>query len=219
MDAIELHSGEYVKRFAESPIERVRRLVNAMELTAESKVVDYGCGLGMLLQCLPRYGSYTGVDFSADFIEMARTLAKDAPNADFHCTDIVSFCEQNPSEFDVAATLDFSEHIDDETFLKLYSAIGRSLAPDGKLYLHTPNLNFAIERLKDVGILKQFPEHIAVRSAKQLVKLLSQCGFSYVSVARIAHYNVLKHLHPLSHLPGVGDFFAARLWIEAKVTR
>lgn len=63
--------------------------------------------------------------------------------------------------------------------------------------------------------MRQFPEHIAVRTGEQHRALLARCGFDSVTVKTIAHYKLLKHAHPLSHLPLVGPLFAARLWIEA----
>ncbi len=213
MDAVSLHSGVYVERFKASPTFRVSRLVPLMDVGPDDRIVDFGCGLGMLLQCLDRFGSYDGVDFSPDFIAAASERASE--KARFHCEDIVAFCERNPAAFDIATTFDFSEHIDDATFIEIYSAIRKALAPGGRLYLHTPNLDFIIERAKDIGIMRQFPEHIAVRTGEQHRALLARCGFDAITVKTIAHYNVLKYLHPLSHLPLVGPLFAARLWIAA----
>jgi len=139
--------------------------------------------------------------------------------ARFHCEDIGDFCERNQASFDIATTFDFSEHIDDETFLKVYGAIRKSLAANGRLYLHTPNLDFIIERAKSSGVLKQFPEHIGVRTGLEQKALLSQCGFGEITIKTIPHYNILKWVHPLSYLPVVGPLFSARLWIEARAAK
>lgn len=210
MDALETHSGDYVELFKTFGPERIARLVTRMELKPTDKVADFGCGTGMLLQALTVGQSYDGIDFSPDFIKAAREL--NPGRGRFHCRDIVEFCAEHQTEFDVAATLDFSEHIDDATFVQIYSAIRSSLKPTGRLYLHTPNGSFFMERLKARGILPQLRGHIAVRNAKQNVRLLKACGFESISVERIAHYNVLRHVHPLSRL---SDFFAARLWVTA----
>jgi 2-polyprenyl-3-methyl-5-hydroxy-6-metoxy-1,4-benzoquinol methylase len=161
---------------------------------------------------------YYGVDFSKDFIEAAirRADVDGIKNCSFYCMNIVSFCDNHVASFDIATAMDFSEHIDDDDFSHIFSAIYRSLKPGGKLFMHTPNLDFFVERLKDKGVLRQFPEHIAVRNAAQNVAILEQCGFkkSHIHVRHIAHYNVLKVLHPLSALPLIGQFFSARLFIE-----
>lgn len=77
MDAVSLHSGEYVERFKASPTFRVSRLVPLMDIGPEDRTVDFGCGLGMLLRCLARFGSYGGVDFSPDFIAAASQRASE----------------------------------------------------------------------------------------------------------------------------------------------
>lgn len=215
MDAVALHSGEYVERFKSLSTVRVSRLVPLMNIGPDDRVADFGCGIGTLLHYLDQYGNYDGVDFSPDFIAAAKQLKPEGARARFHCEDIIDFCAANPSSFDVATTLDFSEHIDDDTFRLIYSSIHECLKEGGRLYLHTPNLDFFLERAKDIGVIKQFPEHIAVRNGADTVSLLKECGFADCKVETIPHYNILRHLHRLSHLPFVGRLFGARLWIEA----
>ena len=215
-----LHSGRYVERFERRPIDRVAALVRRMRVDANDVVADFACGNGMLLRALGDVrGTYHGVDFSEDFIASARAAALrlGLSNYCFHCSDIVAFCADHPAEFDVAATLDFSEHIDDSAFLEIYAAIRSSLRTGGRLYLHTPNSGFFMEALKAKGVLRQFPEHIAVRNAAATIALLEQAGFDRgrIRVEHIAHYNILRIVHPLRRLPYLGKFFAARIWIEA----
>jgi len=221
-DSLSLHSGDYVARYNRKSIDRVRNLVALMDIPDDAKLADFACGNGMLLHaCGERSGPYHGVDFSGDFIESARAWAgrENLRNWQFHCDDIVAFCEANHQAFDIACTLDFSEHVEDERAIPIYSAIRKSLADGGRLYLHTPNGQFFMERAKDIGVLKQFPEHVAVRDARGTIAVLVAAGFpeSGVRVRKIAHYNILRFLHPLASLPGIGKFFEARLLIEARI--
>lgn len=64
-------------------------------------------------------------------------------------------------------------------------------------------------------LLKQLPEHIAVRSPAANVALLEAAGFRVIKLHLISHCNVLKCLHIFSLLPLVGRFFKARIFIEA----
>lgn len=221
-DSVALHSGDYVERYNAKPLDRVRGLARRMRLAPGARLADFACGNGMLLHALgAREGSYDGVDFSPDFITSGDAWAARAGCKDyrFHCADIIDFCTRRPAQFDAAATLDFSEHVEDDLAVPIYAAIRQSLALGGKLYLHTPNGNFFMERAKDKGLLRQFPEHIAVRNGTQTVELLVKAGFPRdgIRLTHIAHYNVLKWLHPLSNLPLIGHWFQARLWIEAQV--
>lgn len=222
IDSLELHSGDYVTRYNAKSLGRMEALADRMSLRRDDTIADFACGSGMLLQILgDRAGKYCGIDFSSDFISSAEQIArqKDLKNYSFHCMDIIDFCALHPEEFSVATALDFSEHIDDEAFVKIFAAIRTCLRADGRLFLHTPNLDFFLERFKDIGIMKQFPEHIAVRDRQSMERLLQVAGFQKdnIKTRTIAHYNVLKYLHPLSKLPVIGRAFAARLWFEVSL--
>ena len=219
--AVELHSGEYVERYAQKSLRRVRKLADLMTVPDGAELADFACGNGMLLQVLgSRKGTYHGVDFSADFICAAESWARSShlKNWRFHCSDIVAFCEANPRRFEVGAALDFSEHVLDKDAIAIFDAVRKSLRPGATLYLHTPNRSFFMEALKERGVLKQFPEHIAVRTAEEMRQLLMDAGFSPdgIHIQTIAHYNVLSILHPFRRLPLIGRFFGARLWISAR---
>lgn len=216
----ELHSGDYVKVLESIPIRRMTRLLPLMDLTPSTKLVDFGAGTGPLAGLLQhRIATYDGVDFSQDFVDAARRIAaeKGVRNATFHCEDIVSFCSRRGG-YDIVTALDFSEHVYDDDFVKIFSGAHRILKPGGHLYIYTPNLTFFWEWMKDVGLAKQFPEHIAVRNADQYLRLLEQCGFSpdRVQIRKLSHFNVLRTVHPLRHLPLVGKYFEAKLFIACQ---
>lgn len=215
-----LHGEDYVALFTrEQTLERLRRVIEWAPLPAGAVVADFACGSGMLMELLwDRVASYVGVDFSEAFIKVAeekrRSLA--AANVRFACQDIREFCAGNPERFDVAFAMDFSEHVYDAEWLEILRSIRSSLKPGGILYLHTPNGDFFIERMKARNFLiKQFPQHVAVRNTEDNVRLLEQAGFSQVNVRHLAHYNILRLLHGLSFLPGVGRYFEARLLMTA----
>ena len=216
-----LHGGAYVERFErEQSVKRISRLVPMMGLTGTEKIVDIGCGNAMSLSVLYGcFGSYSGVDFSEPFIEAAqeraRTLAIE--NTEFFCGSAESYAENHANRFDVALALDISEHVYDEEWQLILRAIYKLLKTGGKLFVHTPNLDFFIERLKARNIvLKQFPQHVAVRTMEQNVQLMQKAGFRIRVARALPHYNRLAILHPLSHLPQIGKYFEARLFIEAE---
>lgn len=114
---------------------------------------------------------------------------------------------------------DLTEHIDNAMAISIYSAMRSALRLGGKFNLHMPSLDLFMERAKDIGLLKQFPEHIAVSNGEGTTGVLIKAGFDVnkIKVETIAHYNILKIVHPLGKLPLVGKYFQARLWIEASV--
>ena len=216
-----LHSTGYVERFCkEQSSWRLERLLPLMEFPREAVVADFACGNGMMLDLVAKKVSrYCGVDFSEDFIAEAerRISALGVSNAEFFCESIQSFCRKNPSRFDAAFAMDISEHVYDDEWSEILGQIRESLKPGGFLYLHTPNLDFFLELLKDRNlIVRQFPEHIAVRNMKQNIKIIRDSGFNISRKDFIPHYNILRFLHPLSNLPAFGRYFRARLFIVAQ---
>lgn len=112
--------------------------------------------------------------------------------------------------------IDFSEHVYDETLLEVLKDIKSSLKKNGRLYLHSPNGNYFIEIMKKHNfVMKQFPEHVAIRTLKHNIMLLERAGFGIKMTMFIPHYNILKYLHFASYLPIVGKWFQARIFIEA----
>lgn len=220
-ESVRMHSGAYVEQYEHKPISRIARLVPRMQLRRDEELVDVACGNGMLLPLVhDKVLAYHGVDFSPDFIEVARRKAAAAgiANCTFHCEDVIDFAKANPGRFGVATALDFSEHIHDEDFIAIFTAVRDAMVPGGRLYIHTPNLTFLPELAKQWGIIPQFPQHIAVRDAAHHVRLLERCGFARdaIRTEQLAHYNVMRALHPLRKLPVVGKYFAARLFIECR---
>jgi 2-polyprenyl-3-methyl-5-hydroxy-6-metoxy-1,4-benzoquinol methylase len=221
-ESVRLHSGEYVETYEHHPMSRLERLVPRLGLTGQETLVDVACGNAMLLPLVrDKVRHYHGVDFSPDFIEAARrrAAASEIDNCSFHCADVIDFCAAHPQSFDVATALDFSEHIDDADFVAIFTAVRQSLKDGGRLYLHTPNLDFVPELLKQWGVLPQFPQHIAVRDGPHHLRLLEACGFrpDRIRLQHLAHYyRSMRAVHPLRHLPLVGKHFIARLFIECR---
>lgn len=195
------------------------RLLPRFELHPDDIVADFGCGTGRLTPFVaPLVKRYFGIDFSEPMIRLARKRIADAGiiNAEFTLGRIPEFCREHLDTFTVGLALDISEHIADDNWLEILRAIHESLHPDGRLYLHTPNAEFFTEVLKSHDIiLRESEGHIAVRSAQDNVLLLRQAGFTFTNVEYIPHYNILKYLHPFSHIPLIGRYLRARLFITA----
>lgn len=215
-----LHGEGYVSRFEtiHNPM-RLERLVSYIKLEPYYEVADFGCGNGVLARYVaPNVRAYVGVDFSESFIKRAQSYFKrfGPANVEFHCASIEDFCCARPQRFDAAFAMDFSEHVPDIEWLKILRSIRTALKPGASLYLHTPNATFFLEKMKAHNfIAKQFPEHVAVRSAEENARLLREAGFFVGHIRKLAHYNILRLLHPLSYLPFLGTYFEARLLIEA----
>lgn len=198
-----------------------QRLVNLsryVRLDARSRVADFGCGNGIWGdQICRRVKSYLGVDFSPEFIELAkkRHALLGITNSRFVCDDIVKFCAAHRAEFDQGFALDFCEHLSDQEFHSIFGAIRRTLRPGGELYIHTPNGDYFLERLKARGLMKQVTGHIGIRNKNNYWAMLRALGFKNITAFYLPHHvRPLAAWHFLGSLPVVGKFGRARLLIR-----
>ena len=218
----ELYRDEYVTRYWEKEKgfhrRRIERLIPFFELDKKDVVADFACGLGLLLDTIHgRVAEYHGVDFSSEFIAEASERAERLGQAEasFYSEDIRDFCRRHRGVFDKTFALDFSEHVYDRELLEIAGEIRSSLKPGGRLFLHTPNGDFLLEILKNRGIMRQFPEHVAVRGPSENVELMQQAGFSKVEIRYLAHYlPPVSWLHVASGVPFAGKYLKARLLLE-----
>jgi 2-polyprenyl-6-hydroxyphenyl methylase/3-demethylubiquinone-9 3-methyltransferase len=215
-----IYDESYVEQYDAHAVQRMRRMVPFFELDGRDVVADFGCGNGVLLELIgARVGEYVGVDFSEAFVRAAerRRDALGIRNGTFHCADLTAFCARHPGHFDAAFALDFSEHIYDDQFVRIFSAIHGALKPGGSLYLHTPNAEYFMERLREWGVVRQIEGHVAVRTVDGHRALLAQCGFADVRVRYLAHYLYpASALHGLGALPLIGRYFRARLFLTIR---
>ena len=212
-----IYDQRYVDEYDPHAVQRIRRMLPFFELSGQEVVADFGCGNGVLLELIgPCVNQYVGVDFSEAFVRAAerRRDLRGIRNGTFHCGDIVTFCAQHPNRFDAGFALDFSEHLYDDQFLRIYRAIHDALKPGAALYLHTPNGEYFMERLRKWRVFRQIEGHVAVRDARSYRALFAQCGFASVHVRYLAHYlHPASALHGLGALPLVGRHFRARLFL------
>ena len=210
-----IYDQSYVDQYDPHAVERIRRMVPFFDLAGDQIVADFGCGNGVLLELIAsKVRQYIGVDFSEAFVRAAerRRDERGIRNGTFHCADILEFCTRHPDHFHAAFALDFSEHIYDDQFLAIFSAIHSALRPGARLYLHTPNREYFMEYLRAWGVLRQIEGHVAVRDARTLGSLLERCGFANLHVRSLPHYLApAAALHGLGTLPVLGRYFRARL--------
>jgi SAM-dependent methyltransferase len=216
----EAFTGDYILAMDSLPVSRFRWLLAKVELRSTDDVVDYACGSGRLLDCIhDKVAHYHGVDFSAEFVDFARERVErlGIENARFECAEISDFCARNQARFDVAFTVDFAGYLDDQDFVRLYSAIRTSLKPGGRLVLYMANGRYLIEILKRYGLVPQ-PKapYLSVRVQEQYVALLEKAGFEHIRVSFTPHFSRLRLLHFLSRAPIVGQFFQAKVLLTCE---
>jgi len=103
------------------------------------RILDVGCGGGIATEPLARLkGQVTGIDATADNIDIAKQHAKEHDlKIDYQCTTLETFAESHKATFDVVLMLELIEHVQHpET---LITAAAQCLKPHGLLILSTIN--------------------------------------------------------------------------------
>ena len=142
---------------------------------AHSKVLDIGCGTGMMLKNLSRYGEAWGIDNEPKAIEYAKAKAPAAKIM------LGTFPPEKPREkFDLITALDVLEHSDDDQ--KFLECANEILNKGGLLVLTVPAYSFLWTSHDDLN------NHKRRYSLYDLRKKVIKAGFK---IKKISYYNNL----------------------------
>lgn len=150
---------------------------------SQAKVLDIGCGAGLLSNELSRQGmDVTGVDISEASLAVARRYDT-AGRVNYRSCDANQLPFADGS-FDVACALDFLEHV--ETPSKVVAEAARVLRPGGLFFFHTFNRNFIAWLFGIKGVewfVKNTPRNLhCYRNFIKPSELISMCRQSGLQV-------------------------------------
>jgi len=118
------------------------KVLEAIKLKKESRILDVGCALGYFLRLCDDIGCDT---YGLDISEYAISHAKKQTKAKLYIHDVNKGLPMFPNDmFDLVILFDIIEHLDSP--LLSLRHIRRALKIGGKLIITTPNLN-AIDRI------------------------------------------------------------------------
>jgi SAM-dependent methyltransferase len=202
--------------------ERDRDILSLARPSPDQTVLDLGSALGDVCFLLaPRVKEAIGLDASPRALELARARARERGlrNVRFLEGDVADLASIPEASIDVAGAFDLLEHVDDDTVRRMLRSLARVLKPGGRFVAYTPNREHYVERLKARGILlKQFPEHIAVRRPREIRRLVEEEGWRVRSVRYSpAPFPGVRWVERvLWRLPWVGPLFRYRILLEAE---
>ena len=123
----------------ETAWEKIRHdeIISILKNTHQSNLdlLDLGCGRGLLAKRLADYGRVTGIDWSAEGVELAKA---NCPTGTFLCGNFL----QTPlpkESFDIITSVEVIEHLSPDDQLKYLELAYRSLKWGGIMMLTTPN--------------------------------------------------------------------------------
>jgi 2-polyprenyl-6-hydroxyphenyl methylase/3-demethylubiquinone-9 3-methyltransferase len=106
---------------------------------AGKRVVDVGCGGGILAESMAQRGAeVTGVDAAGALLTVARLhLAESGAQVDYVHSAPEEFAQAHPGEFDVVTCLEMLEHVPDPA--ATVAACARLVKPGGHVFFSTIN--------------------------------------------------------------------------------
>jgi len=118
---------------------------------AGRRVLDVGCGGGLLAEALARAGArVTAIDLAPGMIEVARLHAAESALAvDYRVAAAEEVAAAEPAAFDVVTCMEMLEHVPRPAAMT--ATLARALRPGGALFVSTINRNLRSFLLAIVG--------------------------------------------------------------------
>jgi SAM-dependent methyltransferase len=156
----------YIRRVIEQHVPKDR----------DTRIVDLGCGAGMLFRSLREMGykHLAGVDVSAEMVEIAIKQS----DAKVELGEIQPYLERLPDRsVDVVFLMDVLEHLTRDELLRLLDQVNRVLARPGRVIAHVPNgsaIHSGMVRYGDIT-------HELAFTPGSLRQVFNVCGFNSVT--------------------------------------
>jgi 2-polyprenyl-6-hydroxyphenyl methylase/3-demethylubiquinone-9 3-methyltransferase len=149
------------------------RFVAERASLAGARVLDVGCGGGLLCEALARAGAeVTGIDLAPGMVEVARLhAAAENLKIDYRLADAAHLAATAPATFDIVTCMEMLEHVPSPA--TTVAALARLVRPGGAVFVSTINRN-----------LKSFL--LAILAAEYVLKLIPRGTHEYERLIRPA---------------------------------
>ena len=173
----------------EANIRAYSAIVAALDLPKGARVLDLGCGIGMMAPAFLANGcSYTGVDVSETAIGIAR---KAHPDGIFKVGNIADLPADGPFDLILERTV-FIHLIEDAYWESVLAEVARVLAKDG-LFLLQDNIPAKADPQA------QAVSHVKFRLQSDYKKALKPLGLAFESKTRRKLTKTIPNLSPNLH--------------------
>ncbi len=170
---------------------------------AGKKVVDVGCGGGLLSEGMASRGAeVTGIDLSEKALGVARLhLYESGQKVDYRLTSAEDFAAAHEGTFDIVTCLEMLEHVPDPA--STIAACARLVRPGGDVFFSTLNRNLKAYVLAIIGaeyVLNMLPrgthDYAKFIRPSELVRHCRNSGLDTVELTGL-HYNPLSRVYSL----------------------
>lgn len=128
------------------PLHRINPLrlnwIDGYSPLAGKRVLDVGCGGGILADAMARKGAHVlGIDLAVKSLRVAELHAMEAgtENVTYQEIAVEALAAQRPGEFDVVTCMEMLEHVPDPA--SVVTALGTLVKPGGWVFMSTLNRN------------------------------------------------------------------------------
>lgn len=190
--------------------------INQRAPLAGKKVLDVGCGGGILAEGLAQLGAdVTGIDMAAANLEVADEHAKASKlDIEYKKIAVEELAAQSPGSFDVVTCLEMLEHVPDPA--SVIEACSQLVKPGGHVFFSTLNRNPKSYLLAIVGaeyVLNLVPrgthEYMRFIKPSELGNWARHCDLNVQDVSGLTY-------NPLTHTYKVGDDVAVNYFMHTQ---
>ncbi|WP_218354952.1 bifunctional 2-polyprenyl-6-hydroxyphenol methylase/3-demethylubiquinol 3-O-methyltransferase UbiG [Alteromonas lipotrueiana] len=152
--------GEFKPLHAINPL-RLDFIAQHVDGLFDKKVLDVGCGGGILAESMARMGAQvTGIDMAEASLEVARLHGLESGiQVNYDCVTAETYAAQHAGQFDVVTCMEMLEHVPDPA--SVVAACAQLVKPGGSVYFSTLNRNpkaYALGIVAAEYILKLVPK-------------------------------------------------------------
>ncbi len=191
--------------------------INQLVPIKDLKVLDVGCGGGILTDSMARKGAQaTGIDLSSKALKVAQLHALEAqtPNVQYREISTEALAAEQPATFDVVTCMEMLEHVPEpESVVRACAAL---VKPGGWVFFSTLNRNPKSFLMAIVGaeyVLNLLPrgthEYAKMIRPSELARFGRDAGLE-LQQTRGMGYNPFTRRYWLSHDTSVNYLFAMR---------
>jgi 2-polyprenyl-6-hydroxyphenyl methylase/3-demethylubiquinone-9 3-methyltransferase len=191
--------------------------INGFSPLSGKRVLDVGCGGGILADSMARKGAdVLGIDLASKALRVAQLHALEAstPNIRYREISVEALAQEQPAGFDVVTCMEMLEHVPDPA--SVVRACSQLIKPGGWVFFSTINRNAKAFMLAIVGA--EYVLNMLPRGTHEYAKMIrpselaASCRSAQLDVLHTKglEYNPLTKRYWLSEDTSVNYLFATR---------
>lgn len=191
--------------------------IHALADLNRKRVLDVGCGGGILADSMARKGAdVTGIDLASKSLRVAQlhALETGTPNIQYREVSVEALAQEQPASFDVVTCMEMLEHVPDPS--SVARACAELVKPDGWVFFSTLHRSAKAFMLAIVGaeyVLNMLPrgthEYAKMIRPSELAASCREAGLDLVGTKGM-EYNPITQRYALTTDTSVNYMLAAR---------